>query len=154
MLHGMLGRHHHLVLSAIIKDGGTAPNIIPGRAEIWADARSEDEHFLSEIEDRMINIAKSSADMHNCTLEYNQLIPKLSPRKPDAYLDEIYFRNGIKYLGDRLKPPEKAYRDMPRASSDVGNVSQVIPTVHLGIKVGPKGMPGHSEEMKKICFHE
>ena len=151
MLHGMLGRHHHLVLSAIIKDGGTAPNIIPGRAEIWADARSEDEHFLSEIEDRMIKIAKSSADMHNCTLEYNQLIPKLSPRKPDAYLDEIYFRNGIKYLGDRLKPPEKAYRDMPRASSDVGNVSQVIPTVHLGIKVGPKGMPGHSEEMKRFA---
>ena len=40
----------------------------------------------------------------------------------------------------------------PNDSEDlVGNVSQVIPTVHLGIKVGPKGMPGHSEEMKRFA---
>ena len=148
MLHGMLGRHHQVVLSAIIKDGGTAPNIIPGRSEVWADVRSDDEDFLSEMEDRVIRIAKSSAEMNGCLLEYSQLIPRLSPRKPYPYLDNIYYNNGVKYLGRELKPPDIAYRSIPRASSDVGNISQLIPTVHLGIKVGPEGMPGHSEEMK------
>lgn len=154
LLHGMLGRHHHVVLSAIIKDGGTAPNIIPGRAEVWADARSEDEKFLSEIEEKIIRIANTAAEMHNCGLEYSQLIPRLSPRKPDQYLDKIYYNNGVKYLGDNLKPPDIAYRSMPRASSDVGNISQLIPTVHLGIKIGPLGLPGHSEEMKYFASAE
>lgn len=148
MLHGMLGRHHQVVLSAVIKDGGVAPNIIPGRSEVWYDIRSEDDDFLSKIEELALGIADSSAEMNRCKVEHAQLTPRLSPRKPDSYLDSIYFKYAKKYLGDSVKSPEEAYRDMPRASSDVGNVSQLIPTVHLGVKVGPKGMPGHSEEMK------
>lgn len=148
MLNGMLGRQHQAVLSAVIKDGGVAPNIIPGRSEVWYDIRSEDDDFLSKIEQLTLNLANSSAELNRCSLDKAQLTPRLCPRKPDLYLDSIYFKYARKYLGGNVKSPEEAYKDMPRASSDVGNVSQLIPTVHLGVKVGPKGMPGHSEEMK------
>jgi len=152
MLHGMLGRHHHVVLSAVIKDGGVAPNIIPGRSEVWYDIRSEDDAFLSKMEELTLNIANSSAELNRCSVEKAQLTPRLSPRKPDPYLDSIYLKYARKYLGKNVKSPEDAYGDMPRASSDVGNVSQLIPTVHLGVKVGPMGMPGHSEEMKHFSL--
>jgi amidohydrolase len=148
MLHGMLGRHHQIVLSAIIKDGGVAPNIIPGRAEVWADMRSEDDSFLTQIEERVLRIAQGCAAANGCRLEYDQLIPRLSPRKRYEVLDSLYLKHARNYLGENVVGPEEAYRKMPRASSDVGNVSQIIPTVHLGIKVGPSGLPGHSEEMK------
>ena len=85
--------------------------------------------------------------MHNCPPEYARLIPDLSPGKPDKYLDSIYFRNGMKYLEDRLKAPVKALLDMTGIPSAVGNVSKLVPTVHLGINMGPKEIPGHSEEM-------
>ena len=99
----------------------------------------------------MIEIAKSSADLHNCPLKYSRRIPDLSPGKPDTYLDSIYFRNGGKYLNDRLKTPVKALLDMTGVSSAVGNVSKLVPTVHLGINMGPKEIPGHSEEMRRFA---
>jgi hypothetical protein len=99
----------------------------------------------------MIKIAKSSADMRNCTLKYSRRIPDFSLGNPDSYLDSIYFRNGEKYLDDRLKTPVKALLDMTGVSSAVGNVSKLVPTVHLGINMGPKEIPGHSEEMKRFA---
>jgi hypothetical protein len=40
---------------------------------------------------------------------------------------------------------------MTGVSSAVGNVSKLVPTVHLGINMGPKEIPGHSEEMRRFA---
>ena len=58
---------------------------------------------------------------------------------------------GGKNLNDRLKTPVKALLDMTGVSSAVGNVSKLVPTVHLGINMGPKEIPGHSEEMRRFA---
>jgi amidohydrolase len=148
MMFGLLSRKHQVVLSAIIKDGGTAPNVIPGRAELWLDMRSEDDEFLEAIFKRTMEMAKSVAAVHMCTFESKPLAPELKPRKRNELLDSIYYQNAVKYVGNIVVSPKEFYERPPRASSDVGNVSQLIPTSHLGIKIGPVGMAGHSEHLR------
>ena len=148
MMFGLLSRKHQAVLSAIIKDGGSAPNVIPGRAELWVDMRSEDDEFLQAIFKRTIEMAKNVAAVHMCTFENKPLAPEMKPRKRNDLLDSIYYQNAVKYVGNIVISPKEFYERPPRASSDVGNVSQLIPTSHLGIKVGPVGMAGHSEHLR------
>ena len=148
MMFGLLNRKHQVVLSAIIKDGGSAPNVIPGRAELWVDMRSEDDEFLQEIFRRTMDIASNIAMAHSCKFEAKPLTPELKPRKRNELLDSIYYENAKRYVGDIVVSPKELYERPPRASSDVGNVSQLIPTSHLGIKVGPVGMAGHSAHLR------
>ncbi len=148
MMFGLLSRKHQIVLSAIIKDGGSAPNVIPGRAELWVDMRSEDDGFLQGIFKRTIEMAKNIATVHSCTFDYKPLAPEMKPRKRNDLLDSIYYENATKYVGNIVVCPKEFYERPPRASSDVGNVSQLIPTGHLGIKIGPVGLAGHSENLR------
>ncbi len=152
MMPGLLDRKHQVVLSAIIKDGGSAPNIIPGRAELWIDIRSEDDTFLHDTLKRALEMAKNVASLHYCTLEFKPLTPEMKPKKRNELLDSIYYKNAVKYLGNIVLSPDESYARIPRASSDVGNVSQLIPTTHLSIKIGPVGMPGHSEEWRDFAI--
>ena len=139
MMHGLLDRKHQFVLSAIIKDGGTAPNVIPGRAEVWADVRADEEGYLDDL------ICKvNAATLNGCGIDITQITPKISPFKRNEALDDVYYAAAKKYLGDSLVPVSEAYSRIPEASSDVGNVSQFVPTSHLTIKIGPKGIPAHS----------
>ncbi len=144
MMHGLLDRKHQFVLSAIIKDGGTAPNVIPGRAEVWADVRADEESYLDELIEKVNDRARAAAALNGCGLDITQLTPKLSPFKRSERLDEVYYAAAKKYLGDSLVPISEAYERIAEASSDVGNVSQLIPTSHLTIKIGPKGIAAHS----------
>ena len=152
MMLGLLGRKHQIVLSAIIKDGGTAPNVIPGRAELWIDMRSENAEFLHEIFDKTMEMAKNLAFVHSCTFEYKPLAPEMKPMKRNDMLDSIYYENATRYLGNIVVSPAEIYSRPPRASSDVGNVSQLIPTGHLGIKIGPVGIAGHSENFREAAI--
>ncbi len=152
MMFGLLGRKHQVVLSAIIKDGGSAPNVIPGRSELWVDMRSDDENFLQDILKRTIEMAKNVALVHLCTIEYNAIEPEVKPAKRNEFLDSIYYKNAIKYLGDIVVSPDEVYASIPAGSSDVGNVSQLIPTTSLTFKIGPVGMPPHSEEWRDYAI--
>jgi metal-dependent amidase/aminoacylase/carboxypeptidase family protein len=39
-------------------------------------------------------------------------------------------------------------------SSDIGNVSQVVPAIHPYVAIGPENMPGHSTEFVKAAASE
>nr|MDO8133763.1 hypothetical protein [Candidatus Njordarchaeum guaymaensis] len=39
-------------------------------------------------------------------------------------------------------------------STDMGNVSQVVPSIHAYIEIGPHGMPSHSIEFVKAAASE
>jgi len=151
MMHGLLDRKHQFVLSAIIKDGGTAPNVIPGRAEVWADIRADEESYLDDLIGKVNDRARAAAAINGCGIDIAQITPKISPFKRNEALDDVYYAAAKKYLGDSLISVSEAYSRIPEASSDVGNVSQVVPTSHLTIKIGPKGIPAHSLEFLRAA---
>ena len=62
-------------------------------------------------------------------------------------LDEVFARN-LEKLGHSVAEP---FEGVAPGSSDVGNVSQVIPTIQPHISVCDERIAGHSVEMVRAC---
>jgi len=150
-LYPLLDRRHQVVLSAVIRDGGTAPNVIPGRAEVWADIRADELSYMDYLIKRVEGLAESAATLNGCKVNVTPTSPKLSPYRRWDEMDSVYLAAARHYLGERARLPESVYRDIAVASSDVGNVSQLIPTSHLSIKIGPKDISAHSPEFREAA---
>ncbi len=150
MLRNLVRRDKDVILSAIIKDGGALPNVVPGRSEVWMDIRSNDTSYVLELEGRILQIAQGAATMTGCTVEWTRLGKFLDSFKRHPELEGLYYKHASEYL-DKVGSPDESWSNLAVASSDISNVSQIIPTVHLSVKVGREGLPGHSEEWKKCA---
>lgn len=115
----------------IITDGGKAPNIIPERAEASFYVRAKDLDELASVRERVLNCAKGAAVATGCTLEAKEVGDLNAPMKLNAAFASVY-RGSLAFLGlkEDLSPVEKNV-----GSSDVGNVSQVAPTIHPHIPI-------------------
>ena len=132
-------------IHGIIVDGGLAPNVIPDYTKSKYYLRAADRETLDELYIKVENIVKGSAlatgtegsmQLYQNLVENMVLTPKL---------DEIYEKNlnSIGYEVEHLKNP---YKVMP-GSSDVGNVSKVVPTIQTILSITDKEIAGHSIEM-------
>ena len=148
MMRTLVRRGKDVIISAVIRDGGVAPNIIPGRAEVWLDIRANDSQYMRELGEKTKRIAKNAAEMAGCTVEWLELLAPLDSLKRHPDLDSLYYKHALEYL-PKITTPDQAWSTMPIASTDVGNVSQLIPTSQLLFKIGREGLPGHSEEWKQ-----
>jgi metal-dependent amidase/aminoacylase/carboxypeptidase family protein len=63
---------------------------------------------------------------------------------PTPSFDAVYEKN-LNLFGEVITPEEK---NGPLGSTDVGNVSQVIPVIQPHISITDVPVAGHSEEMK------
>src|SRR5262245_65142120 len=62
--------------------------------------------------------------------------------KPNPTMAELFERN-LGMIGFPVDPDDG---EAGYGSTDCGNVSQVIPTIHPYIRISPDGVPGHSRE--------
>jgi metal-dependent amidase/aminoacylase/carboxypeptidase family protein len=62
-------------------------------------------------------------------------------------LDALFYKHATEYLPN-VASPDQAWSTLPIASTDVSNVSQIIPTTQLLIKIGRNELPPHSEEFR------
>ncbi len=125
----------------IITDGGKAPNIIPERAEASFYVRSNDLNELESVKQRVINCASGAATATGCTLEVKEVGDLNAPMKLNNAFCDAY-RRALEFLGlkEDKQPPEKNV-----GSSDIGNVSQIIPTIHPHVPIR-EGINIHTHE--------
>ena len=124
----------------IITHGGAAPNIIPEFAAATFAVRSINVAYMWELEKRVIACAEGAARAAGCTLkvvEHRDTV--YEPMKRNRTLLDA-FRANLKTFGV-TESPEPTDR---MGSSDVGNVSQVIPAIQPMVKIAPDGTPIHS----------
>ncbi len=118
----------------IITDGGKAPNIIPGRAEASFYVRARDVKELESVKTRVVNCALGAATATGCRLDAREIGEYNAPMKINNAFIDIY-RNALDFLGlsEDASPPETNV-----GSSDIGNVSQIVPAIHphIPIKTG------------------
>ncbi|MBI5235207.1 MAG: M20 family metallopeptidase [Deltaproteobacteria bacterium] len=117
----------------IITDGGKAPNIIPDRAEASFYVRANDLKELDSIKKRVIKCAEGAAISAGCTLQADEVGELNAPMKINMAFIEAY-RGALKTLNmqEDSSPPDKNV-----GSSDIGNVSQVCPTIHPHVPIRP-----------------
>ncbi len=147
MMRTLVKRDKDVIMSAIIKDGGTSVNTIPGRAEVWLDLRANDSDYVRELLPRIFNVAKSAAAMAGCEAEYKEMMPMLESFKRWPALEEILYSHATEYVQPVVSGTQ-AWLEFPVASSDMCNISQILPTAQLGMKIGREDIPGHSEEWR------
>ena len=122
------------ILGRIITEGGTAPNIIPDRAVMKATIRALSTIYLEEtMLPKIKELAKRISDKHGTEVDlyhYEPLFKNMvNHKKLEAYARDNFSSLGIKDI--KVFPDD--YAD---GSTDVGNVSHVVPTIQPEIKIG------------------
>jgi amidohydrolase len=125
----------------IVQEGGTAANIIPSRTRAWFMVRSPREEEYAAMRDRFREMCEAAAAATGCTVEV-AFEGGSSTMKHNRTLDGRFAANMAAYGVDDEPPTDNL------GSSDMGNVSQVIPTIHPSIAICPEGVPGHSIEFR------
>ena len=152
----------------VITKGGLAPNVIPDEAEVWYYVRHPKEKVVEELFLRTVKAARGAAQGTETTLSYEvihgnyslmpndtlqslmnkQLIKRggiVYNEKEKEFAEEIYktLLNPSASIGDQEKIlPYRAFHGY--GSTDVGDVSWLVPTAGARIASWVPGTPGHS----------
>ncbi|UUO01070.1 M20 family metallopeptidase [Mycolicibacterium novocastrense] len=120
----------------IVTDGGQATNVIPARAEMQYTMRANDAASLRELEQRMADCFLAGAVATGCGHDVTETEPSYHELTPDTWLAET-FRAEMQRMGREPVSPELEAA-LPLGSTDMGNITQVMPGIHpiVGIDAG------------------
>ena len=153
----------------VITKGGTAPNVVPDEAEVYYVARHVDMKIVQDIWERITNAARGAALGTGTTFDL-QLVGSVYALQPNEVLARIQQRALERVGGFTYTPEERVFAeklqqstaftavplettarvkplvlDLPGAgSTDVGDVSWVVPTVQLSAATWVPGTAAHS----------
>jgi amidohydrolase len=142
-------------IHGVITDGGKAPNVVPDFAAGNFMLRSRDRRYLAEVTEKVRRVAEGAALETGARLEVIAYYPFPTPKGTHAMYEESR-PNGVlarlahadaERAGLALNEPPAGARS-GGASSDLGNVSQLVPTFAIGFAVAEKPTPGHSPAMR------
>ncbi len=140
-------------IHGIITDGGLAPNVVPEFAAANFMLRCRDRNYLSDvIVGKVLKIARGAALITGATLEVEPYYPFYENVLPNAVLAEN-FRANAEAVGMRIDAPTGGRRGSG-ASTDFGNVSQVLPSLELRYAVSETPVPSHSRQMTETAITE
>ena len=136
-------------IHGIITDGGEAPNVVPAHSAGSFLVRAEDNAYLDELKEKVLDCFVGAAAATGARLEYQWGKALYAPLRNNLTLAEL-FRQNMNSLG----------RQMPLSgesrvgSTDMGNVSQIVPGIHPTIAVAPEEVVIHSPEFAKVAASE
>lgn len=128
----------------IVSKGGAAPNIVPGATEALYYLRATDTTALADLEERVGNCFAAGALGTGCTHRVRTVSPTYTNLTTDRGLNQLY-RNAIESTGRRPLSRDAA-ASKPLGSTDMGNISNVIPSIHPMIGLDADGATTHQRE--------
>ncbi len=125
----------------VITDGGKAANIIPDHAAARFMVRSPDNAYLRELQRRVIACFEGAATQTGCELRYewSETCELVSTNRPLADA----FAANARTLGREMLPRRPGDT---HGSTDMGNVTSVVPGIHPFLSITDHPVPGHSVE--------
>ena len=130
-------------IHGIVTQGGAAPNIIPEAAAALFYVRAAQLDYMWELRTRVVACAEGAAQATGCQVKVVDYENAYEPMRRNATLLDL-FRANMETLGLSESPEVKDRL----GSSDVGNVSQVLPTIQPLVKIAPDGTPIHSRDFE------
>jgi amidohydrolase len=136
----------HARVHGIILEGGAAANIIPDRTTARFMIRSTDQAYFESMRERMRALVAGAAMMADVTGEA-VFSGGSTTMKDNAVLAGLW-RANLEAAGrvDEGIDPEHI------GSSDMGNVSYVLPTIHPTLAICDHGVPWHSIESRDAAI--
>jgi amidohydrolase len=136
----------------IVTSGGEAPNAIPRTTAGRWYVRAKDMAELAETEEKVRRCFEAGALATGCDLEIEPESQPYSDFRTHESALTSYERNAVE-LGRELVT-EGAEMEMCRASTDMGNVSQVVPAIHPYIGLDCFPVLNHQREFADHCIGE
>jgi aminobenzoyl-glutamate utilization protein B len=152
----------------VITKGGLAPNVVPDDAEVYYYIRHPEMKVVDELFERVVKIAEGAAMGTETTMTYEVMHGNYS-LLPNDTIQKIVHKNlsqlgGIKYTEAENKYAKKIYQTLVKpgleigsqenvfpfntshsyGSTDVGDVSWVVPTAGLRTATWVPGTAAHS----------
>ncbi|HLG00595.1 MAG TPA: M20 family metallopeptidase [Acidimicrobiia bacterium] len=135
----------------IITHGGEASNVVPRVAAARFNVRSSTVDRLERLRARVLACFEGAAAAAGCELEHRFLGP-YADLVTNAPLAAAY-RANAEGLGRVFIDPDEV--KVPAVgSTDMGNVSQIVPAIHPMIAVAPPNVPLHTEEFASYAVSE
>ncbi|MFJ3671468.1 amidohydrolase [Streptomyces sp. NPDC090106] len=125
-------------VNAFVSHGGEATNIIPERAVVQLEVRAYDLDEWRDLRRRVLACFEAGAVATGCTWTHRRTEHPYAPLAPHAGLAELWNRN-LTGLGRVLDPGHT----VGGGSTDMGNVSQVVPSIHPLVSVLGHEAVGH-----------
>ncbi len=150
----------------IVTEGGKAPNIVPERAQAYFYVRGESDAELVDAVNRVKACARGAAKAAGCRLRMEEGPYTLSAMRVNPVLAASY-RRALGMLG---LTESHAPTNRNRGSSDIGNVSRVVPTLQPNVPIsrgsrveihtrpfalatsGPGGVSGMMEGIRALAL--
>lgn len=126
--------------AAVITQGGEVTNIIPARTVLQAEVRSFDLDELRDAKRRVMACFEAGALAAGCSWEQVRTEPRYDPLVQEPLLADAW-NDALTELG---REPI-AFSGMAGGSTDMGNVSQVVPSIHPGIAIIGSTSAPHTE---------
>ncbi len=155
-------------LHYVITKGGTAPNIVPEFAEVFYYVRHPQMSEVQTIFDRLVKIAEGAALGTETRMEY-EVIHGVYNLLPNTRLSELMYKNLTEVGGVAYDEEEKVFAEgiiasyngkqtpadaakilpysthnRPRGSTDVGDISWLVPTAGMAAATWVPGTSAHS----------
>lgn len=129
----------------IVVEGGTAANIIPSRTVGRFMLRATDATYFAHLQQRFGELVQAAALASDCRGEAVFSGGSL-PIKHNRAIATA-FRANLEARGLVDAGP-----DLSVGSTDMGNVSQVVPAIHPDIAICDEGTPAHSTEFRDAAI--
>jgi amidohydrolase len=117
----------------IIVNGGAKPNIIPGKTVMEYYLRAPNDDELATLRDKVLACFKSAADATGCTVDIEESGVAYSNMTTNPDMASV-FASYCNSLGFPMVDSTEA--TAPMGSTDMGNVSHVVPSIHPCYAIG------------------
>ena len=139
-------------IHGIITEGGSAPNIVPDRSAGQFYVRAADDKELAQLKPRVQSCFEAGAKGSGCDVEVNWANVDYLDLNTNWPLAEL-FQEHAESLGREFIPYEEAVK-FGAGSTDMGNVSHRLPSIHPMLAVAPPNVVIHNPEFAKWAASE
>ncbi len=131
-------------IHGVITDGGKVANVIPEHSAGAFMVRATEDAYLDELREKVLNCFKAAALSTGARLEY-RWGQRCSAMRFNSVLTQLWSDN-MQTLGRRVD----GFLEIG-GSTDMGNVSIIVPSMHPFVAISPEPVPLHSTEFAAVA---
>ena len=136
-------------IHGIIPEGGKAANVVPDYAVAQFYVRGTERAYVNELLDKVKNCAKAAALATGDRLESSFYELSYDDLKTNETLSDAFTQNMIELGVDPDSIREKADGG---GSVDMGNVSQIAPSIHPYVQICDEPYACHTPEFREAAM--
>jgi amidohydrolase len=136
-------------IHGIVTHGGDAPNVVPAHTSARYIIRAETLEQLAELRERVHRCFEAGALATGASVRIVGGEKPYAQMRHDARMAELYRRNA-EQIGRSFPNPE-VWENRPTASTDMGNVSLAVPSIHPMIGINSLPAVNHQPEFAAHC---